>query len=162
MEAPVDLHSNNSVDAISFMVDAVISRHSHPEVISPVVLSSAWSENSSFDLISLKSNSISLQGRLSRIITLTLLSIIGSCGNIFLISSICIEENLKKAGNDFAGTSSRISRSDFATECFFDRFLLASRSFLHSFHFECLSLEPERIDFDDSPHWIGGTTAWLG
>ena len=44
MEAPVDLPLNSS-EAFSFILNAVISRHStHQDFDSPVILSSAWSE----------------------------------------------------------------------------------------------------------------------
>lgn len=54
--------------------------HAHPENVSAVTLSTEWS-------------------RLTRLIFLTLLSVIGSVGNIFMISSVMIEDHLKKAGN---------------------------------------------------------------
>jgi len=54
--------------------------HHHVENFSFVTLSSEWS-------------------RLTRLLFLTILSCIGSVGNIFLISSVMIEDHLKKAGN---------------------------------------------------------------
>jgi hypothetical protein len=39
--------------------------------------------------------------RLARLLLLTILSVIGSVGNVFLISSVMIEDNLKKAGTSF-------------------------------------------------------------
>lgn len=45
----------------------------------PVTLSSEWS-------------------RLTRLIFLTILSVIGSIGNIFMISAVMVEDHLKKAG----------------------------------------------------------------
>lgn len=53
--------------------------HPHTENVWPVTLSTEWT-------------------RLSRIIFLTILSVIGSVGNIFMISSVMIEDHLKKAG----------------------------------------------------------------
>lgn len=86
-EWPVDIIVNNSHerDTLSFIITplAVISKHGKhhllPESVSPVTLSSEWS-------------------RLVRIIFLTLLSVIGSVGNIFMISSVMVEDHLKKAG----------------------------------------------------------------
>lgn len=56
-------------------------QHLHPESVSPVTLSTEWS-------------------RLARLIFLTIMSVIGSVGSIFMISSIMIEDQLKKAGKD--------------------------------------------------------------
>lgn len=56
--------------------------HLHPENVSAVTLSTEWS-------------------RLTRLIFLTILSVIGSVGNIFMISSVMIEDHLKKAGRGF-------------------------------------------------------------
>ncbi|XP_055701030.1 melatonin receptor type 1B-A-like [Phlebotomus papatasi] len=50
--------------------------------VSPVTLSPEWS-------------------RVARLLLLSCLSVIGSVGNVFLISSIMIEDHLKKAGNAF-------------------------------------------------------------
>ena len=50
------------------------------EEISPVTLNQTWSP-------------------LTRLIFLTILSVIGSVGNVFMISSVMIEDHLKKAGN---------------------------------------------------------------
>jgi hypothetical protein len=47
--------------------------------VSPVLLSTEWP-------------------RLTRILFLTIMSVIGSVGNIFMISSVMIEDQLKKAG----------------------------------------------------------------
>lgn len=49
------------------------------EEISPVTLNQTWSP-------------------LTRLIFLTILSVIGSVGNVFMISSVMIEDHLKKAG----------------------------------------------------------------
>lgn len=85
-EWPVnDILANDSTetDTLSFFITplAVISRHAKqiPTSVSPVTLSSEWS-------------------RLTRLIFLTILSVIGSVGNIFMISSMMIEDHLKKAG----------------------------------------------------------------
>lgn len=86
-EWPVDIIANNSHegDTLSFIITplALISKHSKqpilPESVSPVTLSSEWS-------------------RLARLIFLTIISVIGSVGNIFMISSVMIEDHLKKAG----------------------------------------------------------------
>lgn len=84
----IDIGANNSheSDTLSFIIAplAAMSRHPkhhgvHPELVSPVTLSSEWS-------------------RLARLISLTILSVIGSVGNIFMISSVMIEDHLKKAG----------------------------------------------------------------
>lgn len=72
-------------DTLSFIITplALISKHgkhhTRLESVSPVLLSSEWS-------------------RLTRLIFLTILSVIGSVGNIFMISSVMIEDHLKKAG----------------------------------------------------------------
>lgn len=47
--------------------------------VSPVTLSSEWS-------------------RMARLLLLSCLAVIGSIGNVFMISSVMIEEHLKKAG----------------------------------------------------------------
>ena len=86
-EWPGDIIVNDSheTDTLSFIITplAVVSKHGknhlHPESISPVTLSSETS-------------------RLVRIIFLTIFSVIGSVGNIFMISSVMIEDHLKKAG----------------------------------------------------------------
>lgn len=52
---------------------------SRPEHFSPVLLSTEWRP-------------------LSRLIFLTIMSVIGSVGNIFMISSVMVEDQLKKAG----------------------------------------------------------------
>lgn len=51
----------------------------HPEHFSPVLLSNQWRP-------------------LSRLLFLTIMSVIGSVGNIFMISSVMVEDQLKKAG----------------------------------------------------------------
>lgn len=54
------------------------SRH-HIKDFSPVTLSTEWS-------------------RMARLLVLACLSVIGSIGNVFMISSVMIEDHLKKAG----------------------------------------------------------------
>uniref|UniRef100_A0A1B0GKM6 G-protein coupled receptors family 1 profile domain-containing protein n=2 Tax=Lutzomyia longipalpis TaxID=7200 RepID=A0A1B0GKM6_LUTLO len=64
---------------------ALVSKHTTraPSTeVSPVTLSPEWS-------------------RLARLLLLSCLSVVGSLGNVFLISSIMIEDHLKKAGNAF-------------------------------------------------------------
>ncbi|XP_055531912.1 melatonin receptor type 1A-like [Wyeomyia smithii] len=68
---------------------ALMSKHSgtsgggkHHEDVSPVTLSTEWP-------------------RLARLLLLASLSVIGSIGNVFMISSVMIEDHLKKAGNAF-------------------------------------------------------------
>ncbi|GAB0090237.1 G protein-coupled receptor, rhodopsin-like [Sergentomyia squamirostris] len=64
---------------------ALFSKHatkSPNTEISPVTLSPEWS-------------------RVARLLLLSCLSVVGSVGNVFLISSIMIEDHLKKAGNTF-------------------------------------------------------------
>jgi hypothetical protein len=94
MEWPLDIIANNSHDSdtMSLIITplALASKnskhhHTHPETVSPVTLSSEWT-------------------RLSRLIFLTILSVVGSVGNIFMISSVMIEDHLKKAGRQHATT----------------------------------------------------------
>ncbi|XP_059612606.1 melatonin receptor type 1B-A-like [Phlebotomus argentipes] len=65
---------------------ALFSKHAITKApnteVSPVTLSPEWS-------------------RVARLLLLSCLSVVGSVGNIFLISSIMIEDHLKKAGNAF-------------------------------------------------------------
>lgn len=80
----VDIIGNNSheIDTLSFIITplAVVAKKANETfVISPVTLSAEWS-------------------RLVRLIFLTIISVIGSVGNIFMISSVMIEDHLKKAG----------------------------------------------------------------
>lgn len=86
--SPLDIIANNSneSDTLSFIVAplALMSKHKHNhhphiDTFSPVTLSSEWS-------------------RLTRLLFLTIFSVIGSVGNIFMISSVMIEDHLKKAG----------------------------------------------------------------
>jgi hypothetical protein len=86
MEWPLDIIANNSHDGdtMSFLITPLAlaskhSKHHHPETVSAVTLSSDWT-------------------RLSRLIFLTLFSVIGSIGNIFMISSVMVADHLKKAG----------------------------------------------------------------
>lgn len=84
-EWPIDtVNNSHESDTLSFIIAplAVISKHGKQNIlpdVSPVTLSSEWS-------------------RLARLIFLTILSVIGSVGNIFMISSVMIEDHLKKAG----------------------------------------------------------------
>lgn len=55
----------------------------HPEHFSPVLLSNEWRP-------------------LSRLVFLSIMSLIGTAGNIFMISSVMVEEQLKKAGEHFS------------------------------------------------------------
>lgn len=88
-EWPMDIINNNSheTDTLTFFITplAVVAKQGkhplHPEIISPVTLSSETS-------------------RLVRIIFLTIFSVIGSVGNIFMISSVMVEDHLKKAGKN--------------------------------------------------------------
>lgn len=86
-EWPVNIVDSNSheSDTLSFIIAPLAvtlkhgKHHIHPESVSPVTLSTEWS-------------------RLVRLIFLTIMSVIGSVGNIFMISSVMIEDHLKKAG----------------------------------------------------------------
>lgn len=71
----IEIHPNNSYKY------NYKSHHHNPSKIEfyPVTLSSGWS-------------------RLSRLLILSCLAVIGSVGNVFMISSILIEEYLKRAG----------------------------------------------------------------
>lgn len=89
-EWPVDMvNGSHETDTLSFIITplAVVSKsgkhHIHPETVSPVILSSETS-------------------RLVRIIFLTIFSVIGSVGNIFMISSVMVEDHLKKAGKHYS------------------------------------------------------------
>lgn len=87
-EWPLDIVMNSSInqerDSMSLILEplALISKHGkiHHHSTHPVTLSTEWS-------------------RLARLIFLTLLSVIGSVGNIFMISAVMVEDHLKKAGN---------------------------------------------------------------
>ena len=76
-----DNETHDTDDLVLFIAPlAVALKHAKPpDYVSPVTLSSEWS-------------------RLARLISLTILSVIGSVGNIFMISSVMIEDHLKKAG----------------------------------------------------------------
>lgn len=85
IEWPVNGNNSHESDTFSLFIAplAVALKHGkhnlHPESVSPVTLSTEWS-------------------RLARLIFLTIMSVIGSVGSIFMISSIMIEDQLKKAG----------------------------------------------------------------
>ena len=88
-EWPLDMIINNisnhqDSDTMSLIIEplALVSKHGklHHHSTHPVTLSTEWS-------------------RLARLIFLTILSVIGSVGNIFMISSVMVEDHLKKAGN---------------------------------------------------------------
>lgn len=92
LEWSLDMNNSNSDynDIVMSLVTplALASKHSKHHIInhenvSPVTLSSEWP-------------------RLSRLIFLTILSVIGSIGNIFMISSVMVEDHLKKAGKVIA------------------------------------------------------------
>jgi hypothetical protein len=59
---------------------SLIAKNSKHHEVSPVTLSSEWS-------------------RMGRLLLLSCLSVIGTVGNIFMISSVMIEDHLKKTGN---------------------------------------------------------------
>ena len=88
-EWPLDMILNSSNnhqdrDTMALIIEplALVSKHGklHHHSTHPVTLSTEWS-------------------RLARLIFLTILSVIGSVGNIFMISSVMVEDHLKKAGN---------------------------------------------------------------
>lgn len=85
-EWPFDNNSHADRDSTMSLIITPITlaakykqHHAHTESVSPVTLSTEWS-------------------RLTRLIFLTIISVIGSVGNIFMISSVMIEDHLKKAG----------------------------------------------------------------
>ena len=93
VEWPTNIFANNSHDGdtMSLIITPLAlaakqskGHHTHPETVSPVILSSEWT-------------------RLARLIFLTILSVLGSVGNIFMISSVMIEDHLKKAGEFLMG-----------------------------------------------------------
>ncbi|XP_055908176.1 melatonin receptor type 1B-A-like [Eupeodes corollae] len=80
---------NHTTDDEPIFVQALaaISHHHHHykrHEFSPVTLSGEWP-------------------RMTRLLILSCISLIGSVGNIFMISSIMIEDHLKRAGNAFIG-----------------------------------------------------------
>lgn len=82
----VELDGDNKLendDNLLYLITplALVSKKNHhnSQDVSPVTLSEEWP-------------------RLARLLLLTILSVIGSVGNVFLISSVMIEDNLKKAG----------------------------------------------------------------
>ncbi|EEB18073.1 G-protein coupled octopamine receptor, putative [Pediculus humanus corporis] len=75
--------SNSSFDEASVLrFGSLTLTSSTTESISPVTLNSDWS-------------------RVAKLLLLTALSVTGSVGNVFMISSVMIEDNLKKRGNSF-------------------------------------------------------------
>lgn len=58
---------------------SLTSKHNKLDDVSPVTLSSEWS-------------------RMARLLLISFLAVIGSVGNVFMISSVMIEDHLKKAG----------------------------------------------------------------
>lgn len=78
---PVSGSFDDESDSLAFFITplAVLAKGEKVFSVSPVTLSTEWS-------------------RLTRLIFLTILSVIGSVGNIFMISSVMIEDHLKKAG----------------------------------------------------------------
>lgn len=120
----IDIGANNSheSDTLSFIIAplAAMSRHPkhhsvHPELVSPVTLSSEWS-------------------RLARLISLTILSVIGSVGNIFMISSVMIEDHLKKAGKQGGGEENFDSIRESCENRLFLPFHLAAHKKGNDFH----------------------------
>ena len=72
--------SNSSFDEASVLrFGSLTLTSSTTESISPVTLNSDWS-------------------RVAKLLLLTALSVTGSVGNVFMISSVMIEDNLKKRG----------------------------------------------------------------
>lgn len=57
----------------------ITAKYNNPDNFSPVTLSPYWS-------------------RLARLLLISFLSVIGSVGNVFMISSVMVEDHLKKAG----------------------------------------------------------------
>lgn len=114
--------SANETDTFPMLIlpMSVVGRHgkqqhshsSHPEHFSPVLLSSEWRP-------------------LSRLVFLTIMSCIGGVGNIFMISSVMVEDQLKKAGEHVNLIHSIYSR------LFFKILLLT--------HFECKLDFPRNI-----------------
>lgn len=58
---------------------SLTSKHNKFDDVSPVTLSAEWS-------------------RMARLLLISCLAVIGSIGNVFMISSVMIEDHLKKAG----------------------------------------------------------------
>lgn len=78
--------NGNGTNLLAITPLALMSKHGgtsggtkHQEDVSPVTLSTEWP-------------------RLARLLLLASLSVIGSIGNVFMISSVMIEDHLKKAG----------------------------------------------------------------
>lgn len=69
-------------DSLYLQSLSLIAKHNKNVDVSPVTLSGEWS-------------------KMARILLLSCLSVIGSIGNVFMISSVMIEDHLKKAGNLF-------------------------------------------------------------
>lgn len=69
-------------DSLYLRTLQLIAKHNKNVDVSPVTLSGEWS-------------------KMARILLLSFLSVIGSIGNVFMISSVMIEDHLKKAGNFF-------------------------------------------------------------
>jgi hypothetical protein len=76
----------SGIDTMIIEPLSIVGKHAkhnfHPHNVSAVLLSTEWP-------------------RLTRILFLTIMSAIGSVGNIFMISSVMIEDQLKKAGKHF-------------------------------------------------------------
>ncbi|XP_031617955.1 melatonin receptor type 1B-A-like isoform X2 [Contarinia nasturtii] len=85
--APMTIPTTATTFTVPFIVTRTMhavnkaSKH-HVKDFSPVTLSTEWS-------------------RMARLLILACLSVIGSIGNVFMISSVMIEDHLKKAGNAF-------------------------------------------------------------
>lgn len=70
------------------------NKYNKVDNFSPITLSPYWS-------------------RLARLLLISLLSVIGSVGNVFMISSVMIEDHLKKAGKLFFSSISSFLHSIF-------------------------------------------------
>lgn len=85
------------------------------EAISPVTLNSDWS-------------------RVAKLLLLTALSVTGSVGNVFMISSVMIENHLKKRGEKyFAKAKNQQNDSELKSIFFFNCSLLLKFIFVFKF-----------------------------
>lgn len=86
MNSTIPFHITNidrDEDSLYLQSLSLIAKHNKIGDVSPVTLSDEWS-------------------KMARILLLSCLSVIGSIGNVFMISSVMIEDHLKKAGKFFA------------------------------------------------------------
>lgn len=72
--------SNDDVVLTAMALAATTTKMPHFDDVRPVTLSSQWS-------------------RMARLLLISSLSVVGSIGNVFMVSSVMIEDHLKKAGN---------------------------------------------------------------